>query len=61
MILLAHPRTASLSFLLYGLSPLDPLTYTTVLLLLGVVVLLANLLPARAATTVNPTEALRHG
>lgn len=46
---------------IFSLSPLDPLTYTTVLLLLALVVLLANLVPARAATTVNPTEALRHG
>jgi putative ABC transport system permease protein len=53
--------TRLLSSLLYGLSPLDPLTYAAVLLLLGLVVLLANFLPARAATTVDPTEALRHG
>jgi len=53
--------TRLLASLLYGLSPLDPFTYSAVLLLLVVVVLLANLLPARAATSVSPTEVLRHG
>jgi predicted permease len=45
---------------LYGLSPLDPLTYTSVILILGVVVLLANLLPARRAVAISPTKALRY-
>ena len=37
----------------------DPISYTGVLLLLGVSALLASLVPARRAASINPVEALR--
>jgi predicted permease len=44
---------------LYGVSPTDPLTFITIVGLLGSAALLACLLPARRATKVAPVEALR--
>ena len=45
--------------LLFGISPLDPVTYLTVPLVLAVAALLASYLPARRAAAVNPVETLR--
>ncbi len=54
----AYALTRSLSGLLYGVSALDPGIFAAVLGLLGVVVLLATVLPARRATRVDPIVAL---
>ena len=51
--------TRFLSALLVGISPLDPLTFGAVLLLLGGVAALANFLPARRAARLDPMRALR--
>ncbi len=48
-----------LGSLLYGVSALDFPTYLFVIALLGGATFLASLIPARRATQVNPTEALR--
>jgi putative ABC transport system permease protein len=51
--------TRLLSTLLFGVSPLDPLTFGVVTVTLLAVVLLASFVPARRAAAVDPTEALR--
>jgi putative ABC transport system permease protein len=45
--------------LLFGISPLDPVTYATVPLVLVSAAVLASYLPARRAAAVDPVEALR--
>jgi putative ABC transport system permease protein len=45
--------------LLFGVSPLDPLTYVSVLIVLAASAVVASYLPARRAAAVNPVEALR--
>jgi predicted permease len=45
--------------LLFGVSPLDPVTYGASIVALGLVALFATWLPARQATRVDPATALR--
>jgi predicted permease len=55
----AAELTRLMSSLLYGITPLDPVTYVAVPLVLVTATVLASYLPARRAASVNPVEALR--
>ncbi|MBO0799541.1 MAG: FtsX-like permease family protein, partial [Blastocatellia bacterium] len=52
--------TRLVSSWLYGVSPIDPMTFGCVGLLLGLIALFACWLPARRAAKVDPLTALRH-
>jgi ABC-type antimicrobial peptide transport system permease subunit len=45
--------------LLFGISPLDPVTYVVVPLILAAAVALASYIPARRAAKLDPVKALR--
>ena len=51
--------TQLMKSLLFGISPLDPLTYAAVPFVLAVAAVLASYLPARRAAAVDPVVALR--
>ena len=51
--------TRLMSSLLYGITPLDPVTYVAMPLVLVTATVLASYLPARRAAFVEPVEALR--
>lgn len=51
--------TRIIGALLYGMDPADPLTVVGIVILLGTVTLLATYLPARRASRMDPTSALR--
>jgi ABC-type lipoprotein release transport system permease subunit len=51
--------TSFMSSLLYGVDPLDPLTFVAVPLVLTAVAILATWLPARRAARIDPLAALR--
>jgi predicted permease len=55
----AAALTQSMKALLFGISPLDPVTYLLVPLVLAAAAALASYLPARRAAAVDPVEALR--
>jgi predicted permease len=56
----AWALTRVMGRLLFGVSPSDPLTYATVVVLLSAIAFLACWLPARRATRVDPGVALRY-
>jgi predicted permease len=58
-VVAAAGLTQLMKSLLFGISPIDPLTYAAVVAVLGGVAVVASYLPARRAAAVNPVEALR--
>jgi predicted permease len=56
----AFGLTRFLSSLLYEVRPVDDVTFFAVAILLGLIALLATLIPARRATKVDPMVALRY-
>ena len=57
--LLAAAMRAALRSMLYGLSPLDPISFRIAAVVLFAVVLLASLIPSLRASRVNTMDALR--
>ncbi|MGA8089803.1 MAG: ABC transporter permease [Terracidiphilus sp.] len=55
----AAALTQTMKSLLFGIGPLDPLTYFTVPIVLAAAAAIASYLPARRAASINPVEALR--
>ena len=59
-LICAFGGTRLLKSILYGVSAIDPITFTVVALLLTLVALLACWLPAHRAARVDPMIALRN-
>jgi len=59
-LLLAWAVARLAGSLLYGVSPLDPVSIAVTIALLGIASLLASYIPARRAAKVDPMEALRY-
>ncbi|MEO8125605.1 MAG: ABC transporter permease [Bryobacteraceae bacterium] len=59
-VLVALTLSKLMTALLYHVKPLDPATFAGVGVLMLAVALLANYIPARRATSIDPMQALRH-
>jgi putative ABC transport system permease protein len=59
-LVLAWLLTRLMKTLLFGVSPIDPVTFGTVPILLLLIAMTACYLPARRATKIDPMIALRH-
>jgi ABC-type antimicrobial peptide transport system permease subunit len=58
-LLVSAAVTRLMTALLFNVSPVDPITYAAVSLVLLLAALLATYVPARRATSVEPVQALR--
>jgi predicted permease len=59
-VLASVALTRFMENMLFGVTPTDPLTFVSIVLLLGLVALLACLIPAQRAMRVDPIVVLRH-
>jgi putative ABC transport system permease protein len=60
-VVAAFALTRVLASLLFDVKPADPLTYISIVVLLAIAAAVASWIPARRASRVEPTEALRAG
>ena len=60
-VVAAFALTRVLGSLLFGVEPADPLTFISIVVLLALAAAVASWIPARRASLVEPTEALRAG
>ncbi len=58
-VLLSFALSRSITGLLFGTSPFDPLVFAAVATLLAAIATIAYVIPARRATVIDPTQALR--
>jgi predicted permease len=58
-LVVAAGLTRFMKSMLFGISPLDPVTYFVISLILGAAAVVASYLPAHRAAAVDPVEALR--
>ena len=58
-LVIAAGVAQALTSFLYGISPVDPLSFAGAAVLLGTVALVASAIPASRAASVNPVDALR--
>jgi ABC-type antimicrobial peptide transport system permease subunit len=56
----AWAATRLIANALFGLSPMDPMTVISAILVLAIVALLSGYAPSRRAARVDPVVALRH-
>jgi ABC-type antimicrobial peptide transport system permease subunit len=59
-VLASFGLTRFIENMLFGVTPTDPLTFVMIIAILGVVALLACLIPAQRAMRVDPIVVLRH-
>ena len=59
-LIASYAVTGVMRSLLFGVTATDPITFVIVALVLAAVALLANYIPARRATRVDPLIALRY-
>ncbi len=59
-LVLAHILSKAIAGMLYGVSPEDGMIFAGAALLLAVIALFAAFLPARRASRIDPTIALRY-
>jgi len=59
-LLLAFPAERLIQSFLYNVHPLDAWTYVAVLVALPIIGLIATLVPARKAASIQPMQALRN-
>lgn len=52
--------TRLMGALLYGVDPVDPMTFGAVAVALSIVALLASYIPAARAASIDPVEAIRY-
>jgi predicted permease len=57
---MAYGLTRFLASLLFGLKASDPMTFIAVAVILGLVALVATVIPARRASAIEPSQALRY-